>query len=568
MTPTLLRGSGGLAAAALIALTACQAPATRSATPAGTPATPAPVRRPNILLVVADDIGFTDLGVYGGEIRTPVIDGLAAGGLTFSRFRASATCSPTRASLMSGTDPHVAGLGNMFEDLAPNQQGQPGYEGHLNFAVAPLPQVLQQAGYHTFMAGKWHLGRDEATSPTARGFDRSFALLPGGASHFADRQTIEGAGRHAPYREDGTLVESLPPDFYSTRFFADRLIRYLSERPAGDDAPFFAYLAFSAPHFPLQAPDASLAAYRGAYDHGYDALFEARLAAARRLGVAPANAVGDRPYPGQRPWSALSATERAIEARRMEIFAAMVTDVDTHLGRVLDVLRARGELDDTIVIVMSDNGAEGHAMETEWTAVADTANACCNNTLENMGRPGSYVWLGPNWSRASSAPFRLFKGYPTEGGTRVPFIITYRDLVNRGHTDARAHVSDIMPTLLDLARVPHPGATFAGRPVAPMTGVSLKPLLDRAAPWTRDPGEVVADELMGKRFVSEGPLKALWMPRPHGAGTWQLFDLIADPSEQRDLARSRPADLARLRGHWDDYARRNRVILPDWVSGY
>ncbi len=549
-----------------VALTGCrQAPAPSQASGA---AAPASARRPNILLVVADDVGYTDLGAYGSEIRTPVIDGLAASGLKFSRFRASATCSPTRASLMSGTDPHVAGLGNMWEDLAPNQKGQPGYEGHLNDRVAPLPAVLKQAGYRTFMAGKWHLGRDEATSPAARGFDRSFALLPGGASHFADRQTIEGAGNRAPYREDGRLVDTLPADFYSTRFFADQMIRYLGERPARDEAPFFAYLAFPAPHFPLQAPDESLAVYRGAYDAGYDALFDARLAAAKRLGVAPASAVGDRPYPGQRAWLALSPAERAVEARRMEIFAAMVTDVDTHLGRVLDVLRARGELEHTVVVFMSDNGAEGHDMATEWTAVADTAKACCNNALENMGRPGSYVWLGPNWSRASSAPFRLFKGYPTEGGTRVPVIVSYRGLSTHGVTDARAHVSDLMPTLLDLAGVSHPGDTFAGHAVAPMTGVSLKPLLDGTAPWTRAADEVVADELMGKRFVSEGALKALWLPMPHGRARWQLYDLTADPSERIDLAGERPQDLARLRAHWDDYARRNHVVLPNWVSGY
>lgn len=185
-----------------------------------------------------------------------------------------------------------------------------------------------------------------------------------------------------------------------------------------------------------------------------------------------------------------------------------------------------------------------------------------------MGRPGSYVWLGPNWSRASSAPFRLFKGYPTEGGTRVPVIISYPALSTRGVTEARAHVSDLMPTLLDLAGVPHPGDTFAGHAVAPMTGVSLKPLLDGTAPWTRSPDEVVADELMGKRFVSEGSLKALWLPKPHGRAGWQLYDLTADPSEATDLASARPVDLARLRAHWDDYARRNHVILPNWVSGY
>ena len=562
MTPRV--AAAALAAAMLLVPTAC-----RDTPPVATPpATAAPPRRPNILLVVADDVGFTDLGAYGGEIRTPVIDRLAGRGLKFSRFRASPVCSPTRASLLSGVDPHLAGLGNMFEDLAPNQRGQPGYEGHLNDRVAPLPAVLKQAGYRTYMSGKWHLGRDEATSPKARGFDRSFAMLPGGGSHFAGRQAIEGAGNKVPYRDDGRLVDELPADFYSTRFFADRLMQYIGERPAGDDAPFFAYLAFTAPHFPLQAPDESLARYHGAYDAGYDALFDARLAAAKRLGVAPATAVGAPRYPGERPWTALSPVERAVESRRMEILAAMIGDLDIQLGRVLEFLRERGELDRTIVVFMSDNGAEGHRMETEWKAVADTAAACCNNALENMGRPDSYVWLGPNWARASSAPFRLFKGYHSEGGIRVPFIINYRGLKTTGLTAARAHVSDIMPTLLDLAGVALPGTEFDGRPVLPVTGVSMKPLLDGTTTSTRPPDDVVADETFGKRFVAEGDLKALLLPRPFGSGDWQLYDLATDPSESVDLAATRPADLARLRAHWDRYAARNRVILPDWVSGY
>ena len=252
----------------------------------------------------------------------------------------------------------------------------------------------------------------------------------------------------------------------------------------------------------------------------------------------------------------------------IEPFAAMVTDVDTHVGRVLDLLRARGELDRTIVVFLSDNGAEGHRMETEWVEVAETAKQCCDNTLANMGRPSSYVWLGPDWARASTAPFRYFKGYPTEGGIRAPFFIHYPGLGRTGITTARAHVSDVMPTLLDLAGVPAPGSTFDGRAVHPMTGVSLKALLEGRASTVRAEDEVVADELMGKRFVSAGALKAVWMPRPHGTGAWQLFDLAADPSERIDLAASRPADLQRLLAHWDQYAQRNRVILPNWVSGY
>jgi arylsulfatase A-like enzyme len=178
------------------------------------------------------------------------------------------------------------------------------------------------------------------------------------------------------------------------------------------------------------------------------------------------------------------------------------------------------------------------------------------------------VWLGPDWARASSAPFRYFKGYPTEGGTRVPFVISVPGQARTGLSDARAHVSDVMPTLLDLAGVTPPSGRFDGHDIAPMTGVSLRPLLDRRADRVHATNEIVADELMGKRFVSEGSLKAVHMPKPHGTGDWQLFDLESDPSERVDLAPFRPADLARLRGHWDAYARKYRVILPDWVSGY
>ena len=252
----------------------------------------------------------------------------------------------------------------------------------------------------------------------------------------------------------------------------------------------------------------------------------------------------------------------------MEIFAAMVSDVDSNIGRVLDFLDARGDLKHTIVVFMSDNGAEGHAFETEAAEFADQARRCCDNSLENMGRANSYVWLGPNWARASSAPFRLFKGYPTEGGTRVPFIVSYPGLVQKGLTPATAHVSDVMPTLLDLAGVPQPGSEFDGHPVLPMTGVSMRPLLEGGAPWVHPPDSVTADELFGKRFVSEGSLKALHMPTPRGSGDWQLYDLDADPSETTDLAPARPGDLARLLTHWNAYVRMNRVILPDWVSGY
>lgn len=526
-------------------------------------------KRPNILLIVADDVGYTDIGAYGSEIATPVLDALASDGIRFTDFHTGMACSPTRSMLLSGVDAHLAGLGNMAEDLAPNQKGQPGYEGYLNFAVAPLPAVLRQAGYRTCMAGKWHLGMDEKTSPEARGFDRSFASLQGGAGHFANMLPILGDEK-AKYREGHHMVESLPEDFYSTRYLTDRIIAFL-DADAGTakaDAPFFAYLAYTAPHWPVQAPRESIDRYKGRYDAGYDVLFEQRLAAAKRLSLVPADVPGGARYPDQPAWDQLNDAEKAIEARRMEIFAAMVSDVDSNIGRLLDHLRMRGELDNTIILFMSDNGSEGHDFAKEWIELAEHAKKCCDNSLDNMGMPDSYIWMGPNWARASTAPFRMFKGYPSEGGTRVPFIVHYKGFDRRGITHARGHVTDVMPTLLELAGIPHPSPRFEGHDVHPMSGRSMVPFLEHRQPTVHGADAPFAQELFGKRSIRIGKWKALNMRKPHGTGEWQLYDLAADMSERNDLASAQPATLKRLVDAWHIWAKQNNVILPDWVSGY
>lgn len=538
----------------LVCLTACQA--------VGQP------KKPNILLIVADDVGYTDLGSYGSEIRTPRLDALAKNGVRFSDFHTGMTCSPTRAMLMSGVDHHLAGLGNMAEDLAPNQKGKPGYEGHLNFSVAALPEVLKANGYRTVMAGKWHLGMDEATSPAARSFDRSFSSLQGGAGHFSNMLPIVGPGK-AKYREHGKMLDHLPGDFYSTRAFADKLIEYLKEGARADkEKPFFAYLAFTAPHWPIQAPDDSIARYRGTYDEGYDALFERRLAAAKKTGLIPTDTEGAPRDPSGKPWTALSAADREAEARRMEAFAAMISDIDSAVGKVLDYLEAEGELDNTIVMFMSDNGYEGHDLRSDFKEAAAFAQDCCDNSTANIGRPNSYVWMGPDWARASTAPFRVYKGYPTEGGTRVPFIISYNGLERKGLVHQRGHVTDIFLTILDLAGIAQPSRSFAGRSIHDVQGKSLVPYLSAKVDSIHGEGEVFAQELFGKRAIRIGRWKAVQMPAPYGNGRWQLFDLANDLSETRDLAGERPEELASLVGQWERWSKQTNVILPDWVSGY
>lgn len=528
---------------------------------------PSPPRQPNILLIVADDIGYTDLGSYGSEIPTPNLDSLAARGARFADFHTGMTCSPTRSMLMSGIDHHRAGLGNMAEDLAPNQKGKPGYEGYLNFGVAALPEVLKQAGYRTFMAGKWHLGMTEETSPAARGFDRSFASLQGGAGHFANMTPLIGPGK-AKYREGTAMVDHLPADFYSTRYFTDKLLAYLSGGSAEEQRkPFFAYLAFTAPHWPIQAPDESLARFAGQYQDGYDALFARRLTAAKRVGLAPPGAEGAARSPFGRPWSDLTQPERDTEARKMQAFAAMVSDLDTQVGRMLDWLDHTRQADNTIILFMSDNGYEGHDLRREFPEAAEWSRTF-NNDLAHVGRPESYVWMGPDWARASSAPFRLYKGYPTEGGTRVPFIVSFPGIERTGLLRARGHVTDVMPTLLDLARVAPLQGSFAGRKVLPMTGQSMVPYLTGRARDVHAPLEPFAQELFGKRAIRIGRWKALHTPAPYGAGRWELFDLQHDPAERHDLAARNPARLRAMVTQWDKWADKQNVILPDWVSGY
>ena len=319
-----------------------------------TPVDDAP-RRPNLVLIVADDLGWSDIGAFGGEIPTPNLDALAAGGMMLTQFYANQSCSPTRAMLMSGTDAHVAGLAVMGAPRQGPQAGAPGYEGFLNFRVASMADLLKDAGYHTYMTGKWHLGRTVETGPNARGFERSFASLDG-AAHLGSL-SWGGPGR-APYREGGGGIVNVVDDFYSTRAYTEKMIEYI-ETDRGDDKPFFAWLAYTAPHWPLQAPEESIAKFEGWYDAGYDALHARRIERAKELDLIPEDFVAEGPVDGEPRWNELTDEERRVRARYMEIYAAMVNDLDRYVGEFIDYIDEIGELDNTFIMFMSDNGAEG-----------------------------------------------------------------------------------------------------------------------------------------------------------------------------------------------------------------
>lgn len=504
--------------------------------------------RPNILLIVVDDMGYTDLGSFGSEIPTPNLDELAETGVRLTNFHTAATCSPSRAMLMSGIDNHQAGLGVMAEtiEMFSNVKGKPGYEGYLNQRVAALPEVLKEAGYDTYMAGKWHLGMTEEQSPAARGFDKSFALLEGGSGHFDDLGLTK---LKSTFREDGQIT-TLPENFYSTKFYTEKMKQYLEE---GKDSnkPFFAYLSYTAPHWPLQAPDDVIALYEGKYDMGYKKLREQRAKNAIKLGVAPENSPTEFDGP---EWESLTDEERKIEVRKMEIYAAMIHDLDVYIGQVIDYLEEAGDLDNTAIFFTSDNGAEGWT-ESSLPSFTPLINQCCNNAYENMGKGDSYIFVGPDWANASTGHASGLKGTTHQGGIRAPAIVKYPNMQGTNAISNRfATLKDIMPTILELADIAPPQGNFAGREVLPIQGTSMLA--------EQDESQVeMGWEHMGKKAYRKGPWKAIFAPR---ARNWTLFNLDDDPGELNDISDDHPEKLAELINLWDQYAMENGVIDLQW----
>jgi arylsulfatase A-like enzyme len=547
-----------LALVAFLILASCTPPSgARTASSVGN-AFPPSADKPNILLIVVDDLGYSDLGIMGGEIATPNIDRLATDGLLMTNFYAGATCSPTRAMLLSGIDHHQAGVGTMMEHIAPNQRGQPGYEGYLNDRVVTLPELLQDAGYRTYAAGKWHLGMTPETSPSTRGFDHSFMLLNGGASHF-DQSGLDARTDPAPYREDGKMVD-LPEDFkYSTDFYTSRMIEYI-EADRAEGAPFFAYLAYTAPHWPLQAPAKNTAKYAGVYDAGWQAIQEKRRARMVASGLIPASTVVHPIYTKKSAWQALSAEQQRYEARKMEIYAGMVDRLDQQIGEMISYLKRTGQYENTVIVFMSDNGAEGAPLyELDgfkgWMDSFD-------NSLANMGSKGSYVFYEERWAQVSMTPFRLYKGMASDGGVHVPAFITYggAKVQDARHTSVTS-VMDVAPTLLELAGVKQLNGQYGGRDMLAMQGKSWVPVLQGSAAQVRTASEGLGSELFNKRGYRRGNWKALHLHEPFGPGRWQLYDLSNDPGETKDLAATQPEVLEELMSSWERYAKANGVVL-------
>jgi len=523
-----------------------------------TPADQAADTRPNILLVVADDLGWTDIGSYGGEIDTPHLDTLAQQGVKFTDFHVSVSCSPTRSMLLSGNDNHVAGLGNMGELMTDNQRGQPGYEGHLNDRVASLAEVLRDGGYRTYMAGKWHLGHEEGSLPFDRGFERSFSMLVGGASHWADMLGILPMDDPATYSMDGKHLESLPADFYSSKSYADFLMDAIREN-LSDRRPFLAYLAFTAVHDPVHVPEPWLSKYRGKYDDGYEALKTTRWQAAKEIGVVPQSAEQPDRHPMTRPWDELSAEERAVEVRGMEVYAGMLDAMDYHYGRVVDFLKDIGEYDNTVIIFLSDNGANPWYSDEYPEANSSEFRNQFDFSLENIGNPGSNYAYGIGFASGSGGPLDKFKMTVGEGGIRTPVLISGPGIMTGQQSNAFAYVWDIMPTILEIAGVEYP-AEFQGRKVETPRGRSMMGLLDGTLEAIYGEEEYVGGEMGDGKWMRKGDYKAVVVAKPYGAATWHLFNVVEDPGETRDLSAEMPEMLEELKAAWDRYAEDVGVV--------
>ena len=450
--------------------------------------------RPNILLIVADDMGYADLGAYGSDIRTPNIDSFADRGRLFTQFHAAPVCSVTRSMLLSGNNNHVAGVGRQSA-TGPVRSSLAGYEGYLSDRVELFPRLLRDAGYHTYAAGKWHLGATAKHSPKAAGFERSFMLLNGSANHFQARGRSEQIPR---YREDDDLVD-YPEGRYSTELYTDRLIEFI-ESGRGDGRPFFAYAAYTSPHWPLQVPDDYLNLYRGAYDAGYDAL-------------------------------------------RVQRFES---------------LQAAGIID-TLIVFMSDNGAAGSNHFGSDTAYGRYLRAHYDNSYENMGKANSWVTYGARWGEAGSAPFSRYKNFTREGGIVAAMIATGPGVASSGTINSTyVTVMDLAPTFLELGGAIYPDDGS----VAPMLGESMVDFLAGAEAEVHDENYVTTLYHAGKALLRQGRWKLVTLDPPFDESQFQLFDIEVDPGETRNLALQYPERMASMIALWRETRLELGIVLP------
>ena len=511
-------------------------------------------QRPNVVVILVDDAGLTDFAPFGGEAKMPAIQTLAERGIKFSNYHTSPLCAPSRAMLLTGIDNHRTGMGTIPEVLTANQAGQPGYSMFLEPGVRTLADRLKAEDYRTYMTGKWHLGSGAQDLPNSHGFDRSFALDASGADNW-EQKPYMGYYDFAPWYEDGKPAD-LPEDFYSSKFIVARMIRYLeSDKQPNLRQPFFSYLAFQAIHIPVQAPREVTDSHNGVYDQGWHQLRKMRHQRAIALGlIAPDTALAEMPA-NSRDWGNLSPQDRALYARAMQVQAAMLESMDSHIGRFVEYLNGRGELDNTLFIVTSDNGPEpSYPLDISGMKTWMSFNGY-NHRLDNLGEKGSMVAIGPEWASASASPLNMFKFYAAEGGIRVPLIIAGPNIERQNWQPAMVMVTDIAPTVLDYLEVKD-----QHKEAVAITGRSIMPLLEGSATEIYADDEAIGMEVSGNSALIKGDYKLSRNSPPHGDNIWRLYNLAADPGESQDLRALQPEQFDLMMEDYNNYASEFGVI--------
>ena len=520
--------------------------------------------RPNIVFILADDLGFTDIAPYGSEINTPTLSALAARGVLFSNYHTAGSCAPSRAMLLTGVDSHRAGVPNIPEMLPPEQTQYSNYRGVLGRNVVTIATLLQDHGYHTYIAGKWHLGMTPELLPSARGFERSFILADSGADNWEQKSYLP-VYEQANWFADGEQT-TLPDDFYSSRFLIDKTIEFIDSN-AADGEPFFAYVPFQAVHLPVQAPQKFINRYMETYTGGWHELRRQRYLRAVDLGLVPENSpmIEMPTTPG---WNTLTSAQKRYQAKRMAVYAGMIEAMDFHIGRLIAHLKAIGEYENTIFVFTSDNGPEASGPIDPDTALDRFGQGLqgYENSYDTLGLKGSFNSIGPAFASAAASPLSYYKFYSGEGGMRVPLIIAGVGLETRvGKTAAFSFATDIAPTVLDLAGAQAPQPRFGeirygGRKVEPMSGRSLVPLLEGDTPHIYSDDDVIGYELGGNAALFQGDYKIVLNRGPVGDGQWYLYNIADDPGETRDLAGSEPERFQAMLNAYVRYAKENGVL--------
>lgn len=503
--------------------------------------------RPNIVLIMVDDMGYSDIGCYGGEIETPHLDRLAANGLRFTQFYNSARCCPTRASLLTGLHPHQTGIGymtNNAERPTARDRQVPGYRGELNRACVTIAEALRPAGYQTLMTGKWHLGYHKRENwPLQRGFDRYYGIISG-ASNFFHPKPPRGLTLGNEHIEPESTTDRR---YYTTDAFTDYAIKFVRE--AQRDQPFFLYLAYTAPHWPLHAHDEEINRYRGKYMLGWDKLRQQRLARMQQMGIIKAEwPLVER---DARAWSKVKPKKRDELDLRMAIYAAMIDRMDQNVGKLVAILEQLGELDNTLILFLSDNGGCAEGGELGHANVMD----------REKREAGYFLTYGRAWANASNTPFRKYKHYTHEGGIATPLIAHWpKGVTARGELyHAPAYLPDIMPTLLELAQAEYP-KTHGGHDIHPLSGISLRPAFEQRPLQRKEP---MFWEHEGNRAIRIGDWKLVSTGDQKfysGEQSWELYNLARDRTERHDLATEQPERVADMRAQWWQWARENHVV--------